>query len=169
MKINVMSKNIVNIMKALSNNESIVRLLLIDKHNPYEAKKPAGFTNNIQIINQDSEFCRISPTPFNPNAVEEDKTFIRVYYNQGEFDSELISESSLHVDIIVAKSLWLIKGIDGNESIRPYDIIDNVMDTIGRRAGNPLISVNFTGWQHLAVNTKFDAIRLYADYFKPEV
>lgn len=169
MKINVMSKNIVNIMESLSNNGSIVRLLLIDKPNPYEAEMPAGFTNNTQIVNQNSEFCRISPTPFNPNAEEEDKTFIRVYYNQGEFDSELVSESSLHIDIIVAKSLWLIKGIDGKESIRPYDIIDNVMDTIGRRAGNPLISVNFTGYQHLAVNTKFDAIRLYADYFKPEV
>lgn len=173
MKISVMSSNIINIMESLSNNEHLINLLIIDKN---EAKfhgtkdRPKGFRNNRQIIKQNDEFCRILPIPFNPEAEVVDKSMIRVYYNQGEFDSEIISESTLHVDIIVAKKLWLIydssieKGL-----IRPYAIMEAIIDTVGRKSGNPLVTVNFTGYQHLAVNTRFDAIRLYADYFKPEM
>lgn len=173
MKINVMSSNVINIMESLSHNENLINLLIIDKN---EAEfhgtkdRPEGFRNNKQIIKQNDEFCRILPVPFNPEAEEVDKSMIRVYYNQGEFDSELISESTLHIDIIVAKNLWLIYDESiGKGLIRPYAILEAVMDCVGRKSGNPLVSVNFTGWQHLAVNTKFDAIRLYADYFKPEV
>lgn len=180
MKIRTMSDNVVDVMQSLRYNDRLVNLLLIDStDSPFTIEsRPKGFESNtsnmdkknIQIINQNSSFCRISPTPFNPNAEEEDKSMIRVYYNQGEFDSEIISESTLHIDIIVAKSIWL--AYDQTESrliIRPYEMIETVMDTVGRLSGNPTIRLNFEGWQHLAVNTKFDAIRLYAEYFKPEV
>src|SRR5690606_2235206 len=138
--------------------------------------RPEGFVNtdnvrkkNLQIVDQSSTFCRISPTPFNPEAEEEDKSMIRVYYNQGEFDSEIITESSLFVDIIVAKSLWLIYDESYKKQIiRPYEIMDCIIDTIGKKNGNPLVSVDFTGYQHLAVNTKFDAIRLYSEDFNTE-
>lgn len=173
MKINTMSSNIINIMESLSYNNSLVNLLIIDKNEAnFHSKvdRPKGFNDNSQIINQSDKFCRITPTPFNPNAEVENKSMIRIYYNQGEFDSEIISESTLHVDIIVAKKLWLIYDSSIKKGfIRPYAIMEAVIDTVGRKSGNPLVTVNFTGYQHLAVNTKFDAIRLYADYFKPEM
>lgn len=172
MKIHTMSSNVIDIMKALSYNEELINWIMIDKNVTTfnKSNRPTGFTNNQQIITQKDEHCRILPIPFNPEAEEVDKSMIRVYYNQGDFDSEIISESTLHIDIIVAKNLWLIYDEGENrELIRPYAIMDTIMDTVGRRAGHPLVQVNFTGWQHLAVNTKFDAIRLYAEYFKPEV
>lgn len=167
-KITTMSSNIIKIMDALSKNENLVNLLIIDKNeaNFYDKiDRPKGFEKNSQIITQCDEYCRILPTPFNPEAEEEDISMIRVYYNQGLFDGEIIDESTLHVDIIVAKKLWLIYDTETKKQlIRPYAIMDNIIDTVGRRSGNE-VTVNFTGWQHLAVNTKFDAIRLYSDAF----
>lgn len=173
-----MSDDIVGIMNALRYNDRLVNLLIIDETEASftNDNRPKNFINtddidkkNIQIVKQDSAFCRIHPTPFNPEAEENDKTMLRIYYNQGEFDSEIITESSLHIDIIVAKSLWLIYDeSEGRQIIRPYEIIDCIIDTIGRRSGNPLVSINFTGYQHLAVNTKFDAIRLYSEDFNAE-
>lgn len=173
-----MSSDIIGIMNALRYNDRLVSLLLIDSiDNKFtETERPDGFENtdnesrkNLQIVNQDSAFCRIAPTPFNPDAEEKDKSMLRIYYNQGEFDSEVITESSLHIDIIVAKSLWLIYDqTEQRQIIRPYEIMDCVIDTVGRRNGNPLVSINFTGYQHLAVNTKFDAIRLYSEDFNAE-
>lgn len=167
-------------MDALRYNDRLVNLSLIDDNDiefsidnrpkDFESNMNNMDRKNLQIINQNSDFCRIMPTPFNPNAVEEDRTMIRVYYNDGDFDGEIISETSLFIDVIVAKSRWLIYDQAQKEMlVRPYEIMTEIMDTIGRKSGNPIITVNFTGWQHLAVNTKFDAIRLYSRYFKPEM
>lgn len=180
MRIGTLSKNIIQVMNALRYNDRLVSLILIDENDAEFTidGRPEGFQSNpnnmdrknLQIINQNSEFCRISPTPFNPDAVEEDKTMVRAYYNQGDFEGEIISETALFIDVIVAKSRWLIYDKSEKEQmIRPYEIITEIIETIGRKSGNPLITVNFTGWQHLAVNTKFDAIRLYSEYFKPEM
>lgn len=178
-RVHKMSDDIVNIMNALRYNDRLVNLLIIDNNNIAftNENRPEGFINesnveikNLQIVDQNSAFCRVSPTPFNPEAEEEDKSMIRVYYNQGEFKSEIIAEYSLFIDIIVAKSLWLIYDQSyGKHIIRPYEIMDCIIDTIGKRNGNPLVSVNFTGYQHLAVNTKFDAIRLYSESFDPDL
>lgn len=180
MKTSTLSKNIIQVMNALRYNDRLVNLALID-NNDIEfviGNRPSDFESNVdnmprknlQIVNQNSKFCRILPTPFNPNAEDEDKTMIRVYYNQGDFDGEIISQTSLFIDIIVAKSRWLIYDQAQQEQmVRPYEIMTEIIETIGRKSGNPLITVNFTGWQHLAVNTKFDAIRLYSEYFKPEM
>jgi hypothetical protein len=165
-KINTLSKNIVDVMVALSKNEGLARLLVNNADNPFDSSLP--IIDKSKLINPKSESCRIYPYPFDPNATIEDSSFIRVYYNQGDFnENQVIQEMNLHVDIIVAKSLWLCN--DGRNSlIRPYEIMDRVIDMIGHRSGNPTIKVKFDGWQHLAVNTKFDAIRLYSDYFSVE-
>lgn len=169
MKINSLSTNVIKIMNELAKSDGLVNLLLIDKDDPFVSARPSDFRKNKQIIMQNDKYCRISPTPFNPEAEDRNKSLIRVYYNNAEFDAEIISESQLHIDIIVSKKLWLIYNSDKDEEqIRPYEIIDLIVDKIGRRSGNPNITVDFTGWQHLAVNTHFDAIRMYAEYFKPE-
>lgn len=165
-KLNTLSKNVVDIMTALSKNEGLARLLFHDVDNPFKSDLPV--IDSAKLINQKSELCRIFPVPFDPEATIDDRSFIRVYYNQGEFNSnEVIQELYLHIDIIVAKSLWLCN--DGSKPlIRPYEIMDRVVDLIGHRSANKNIRVKFDGWQHLAVNTKYDAIRLYSEYYSVE-
>lgn len=165
-KVNQMSKNIIKTMKSLSYNNSISRLLINELPDPYGRDLPSDFKSS-SLVKQNSQYCRILPVPFDPDAKENDSVFVRVYYNDGKIDGEIISENILLIDIVCAKSLWLIKGIDGNESIRPYDIMENVIDAVGRRSGNPDITIPFTAFRHLSVNTKFDAIRLYSEEFQP--
>jgi hypothetical protein len=160
-----MSKNIVNIMLQLSYSDGLVKLLVNNVDNPFSSSLPV--INNSQLINPDSIDARIFPYPFDPEAQIEDSSFIRVYYNNGEFDGEIIAESQLHIDIIVAKSLWLINN-EGRSLIRPYEIMGLVTDLLGTRSNNDTLKLKFTGWQHLAVNTKFDAIRLYSEYMSVE-
>lgn len=174
-KMNYLSDNIIKIMNELSKDEGLVKLLLNNEDCPIQTDLPnefvlSGSTNDKKyrkIIKPNDDFCRISPIPFTPEAITDDNSFIRVYYNIGEFDgSEVINELQLNIDIVVAKSLWLIHDKDRNKSqIRPYEIMARIVDRIGKRSGNPLIQVDFNGFQHLSVNTKFDAIRLYSEYF----
>ena len=172
-KPNNLSKNVVNVMKRLSGNEGLARLLMNSGVRPLDVSPPNDWSK--LIMKQDSEYCRIKPVPFDPEAMTEDMCFIRVYYNQGEFSSnEKIRELNLHVDIIVAKSMWLIETKDLSNGgiyvpqIRPYEIMDRVLDLVGKNSVTSPIKLKFDGFQHLAVNNKFDAIRLYSDYFDVE-
>ena len=165
MRAESMSKNIINIMQQLSKNEGLVRLLANNISEPFS--KPPSIKPK-DLLNPKSQNSKILPLPFDMEATTDEGTFIRVYYNDGSLnENETISESQIHIDIICAKSLWLIN--DGNNSlIRPYEIMSRVMDVLGRRSTNNTIKLNFKDYQHLYINSKFDAIRLYCEYMAIE-
>lgn len=195
MKLESMSKNIVTIMKQLSINDGLARLLLYNIENPLDTgeydnlqdvKRITGNdisyyklnSNNkyylpspdgsIKLINPTSKESKILPVPFDTEAVLEDGSFIRVYYNDGEFnENEVIAQSQLHIDIICARSLWLMHN-NVDSLIRPYEIMGRVIDLLGSRSLNKTIRLKFEGYQHLYINTKFDAIRLYCNYMSVE-
>jgi hypothetical protein len=161
-----LSKNVVTIMDELAKNDGLARLLVNDVSNPFSESLPT--IDKSKLANQKSELCRIHPFPFDPEAQTEDSSFLRVYYPNGEFNkNEVIAETQINIDIIIAKSLWLID--DGQRKlIRPYEIMSRVTDMIGKRSIGTAIRLEFKGWNHLAVNTKFDAIRLYSEYMSVE-
>lgn len=166
MRLESLSNNIVKIMQELSKNQALARLLMYNDINPFSTSLPD--VDGTLLTNPKNPLCRIFPYPFDPEATIEDGSFIRVYYPNGQFnENEVISETQINIDIIVAKSLWLIN--DGQRPlIRPYEIMSRVTDMIGKRSAGATIQLQFTGWNHLAVNTKFDAIRLYSDYMSVE-
>jgi hypothetical protein len=168
MKLESMSKNIVKLIQQLSMNDGLAKLIANDAVDPFDQKLPAVDKKNLFMPN-DFVNSRLYPFPFDPEATLSDKTFIRVYYNQGQLDKgEVIAESDIHIDIIVAKSLWLIHDINGNPVIRPYEIMGRIIDLLGSRGVNTSIKLKFDGFQHLAINGKFDCLRLYANYFSVE-
>lgn len=163
MKIDTLSNTIVRVMTAISQNEGIRRMLIHDVSDPFNTSLPD--VDASILINPAHEKCRIKPYPFDTDAQIANGSFIRVYYNDGRFDtSETILETTLHIDIVVAKELWLIKG----GKMRPYEIMDRIIDMIGSRAVGTNIKLNIDGFAHMAVNTKFDAIRLYSEYMSVE-
>lgn len=167
MKFDSLSRNIVNILFELSKNEGLARLLVHEVGNPFDPSLPAINKNNL-IIPSSGE-ARIFPYPFDSEATVEDGCFIRAYYNTGQLGAgEIIAESEIHIDIIVAKSLWLISDNMKKSLIRPYEIMGRVTDMIGSRSNNTTIKLKFEGFQHLYVNPKFDCIRLYANYMSVE-
>jgi len=164
MRLESLSKNVVKIMQVLTKNDGLVKLLINDVPNPFDNSLPP-IKNPSELINPKSKFCKIKPYPFEVDATTEDGSYIRIYYNDAEFnENEVIAETRLHIDIVVAKSLWLIDGA----MIRPYEILARVANMVGQRAVGDTIKIKFNGFQHLAVNEKFDAIRLYSEYYTVE-
>lgn len=166
MKLESMSSSVVDVISVLAKNEMLGRILAHDVKNPYNLTltKP----DPTELMNPNSSKARLFPYPFDPEATELDGSFIRVYYNSGEFNSnEVIAESNMNIDIVVSKTLWLIN--DGRKSIiRPYDIAGRVIDLVGKRSIGNITDVKFQGYSHLYVNAKFDCIRLYAEYMSVE-
>lgn len=174
-----MSSNVVAIMNALSQNETIFKLLYFHDLRPmnHELENPQTeidkkakevFIDGL-IKNLKSEHNRISPLPFNPEATTEEKVFIRVYYNQGDITGgQLVNNSQINIDIICAKNLWLIEdNIRQLGLIRPYAIMSRVIEEVGTRNDFNEIKVgNCTGFQHLTVNAQFECIRLFYDTFE---
>lgn len=158
-----MSRNIIRIINTLAKNDGLVRLLINNQGDPLSHEVTDHIKKN--ITKPSSEDARIFPYPYDEEATVEESSFIRVYYNDGTFNaSETIADCDLHIDIIVARNLWLIHDNAKNESlIRPYEIMDRVVDTLGRR-GMGQVKVDISGFQHHYVNTKFDCIRLYCTY-----
>lgn len=160
MRAQSMSNNIVNIMHLLSKNEGLLRLIVNNSNEPMVT--PVNLKTK-DLINPKSPDAKILPLPFDLDAKINEGTFLRVYYNDGELDDEVLSNSQIHIDIICAKSLWLIN--DGGKSlIRPYEIMSRVIDVLGKRSANSTIRLQINGYQHLYINSKFDSIRIYCEY-----
>ena len=164
MKLESMSSNIVNIMLELIKNEGLCRLLVSNDSTPFVTP----VSDRTILINPTSDKAKIFPYPFDIDATTADICEIRVYYNTGKFnENETIAESQLLIDVICARSLWLIS--DNNRSlIRPYEIIGRIIDMLGRNSLNTTVKLNFESYQHLYINTKYDALRLYCNYMSVE-
>ena len=162
MRTESMSKNIISILNELSNNDGLNCLLLNNTKNPF--KNPV--VTNLSKLIQDGKML---PYPFDVEATTSDGALIRVYYNDGELDSaEVISESQIHIDIICARNLWLINDVNGQPLIRPYEMLSRIIDSVGKRSVKSAIKLDIKGYQHLYINSKFDAIRLYCEYMSVE-
>lgn len=169
-----MSSNVILVMEALARNESIFKLLYFKDSSPFkhdiqnpilqeDVKARNVFVNgDIKKINSVNN--KITPLPFNPEAQENDEVFIRIYYNQGSIGSnEIIHSAQMHIDIICAKSLWLVDDeVRRIPLVRPYALMSRVMELVGNKNDNNEVKVgNFVGFQHLSVNNKFECIRMY--------
>lgn len=151
-----MSQDLVGMMNALDKNLGIRTLIGNDVTDPFKVTAPSSIL-----------LTRLHPYPFDIEATTLDGTFIRIYYNQGSLDEKMIiTDAQVHIDIICSRNLWLIHDEIGRSSIRPYEIMSRVIDTLGLNGLTTPLS--FDGYQHLYINTKFDCIRLYANHFKIE-
>lgn len=166
MNFDTMSKNLTEVLAKLAKNDALCKLLINESAEPLKGILPPSISNT--IIRPTSEFARIFPYPFSEDSVSEDGVFLRVYYNNGELNaSEVIGEAQLHIDIVCAKSLWLIRTERGS-SVRPYEIMSRVMDSVGKKSVGSGIKLSFRRYQHMYVNQQFDAIRLYSQYMTIE-
>ena len=170
-----MSTNIVIVMDILASNQAIFELLYFEDDKPFshdltseeESVARQCFEQKL-IMKNNSTLQRISPIPFNPNAQETSQVFIRVYYNQGSFDStNVISTHQLNIDVICSKDLWLINDtIHKLPLIRPYSIMSRIVDLVGKGMNENGINIGkFNGFKHFTVNEKFECLRLYNNTF----
>lgn len=161
--LNMMSNNVVDVMKALAQNTGIRTLLSVDEGTPFNPEHKSEVTGARDIITPNHELQRISPVSFDMDAQLDDRTEIRVYYNIGRFDtSGKWVDYNMHIDIICAKNLWMISDhVKKRSLIRPYEIMSRIFDSLGQHNYNNINIGKPVQFQMLSVNERFDSIRIF--------
>lgn len=153
--IELMSDNLAIILGELINNQNIVKYI------SYNVKDPLS-QPDITLPAKNLVESKIHPYPFDPITTTEESVEIRVYYPEGVIDgSKAIVETTVFVDIVCAKSLWLIN--DGKSAIRPYMIMKELFQHFNKNSVSTVGRLDIQGFSHLHVNDRFDAIRLHTE------
>lgn len=153
MKLELLSDNMVLILEYMMNNQNLCKLINYDEKNPIEK-------TNLLLPASGLLFTKLFPYPFNPEVIREDCTQINVWCPQGEFDdSGSISIADVVIDIVVAKSLFLIN-IDGRPKLRPYETMKEVIKTFKGQSIGTLGKLKFQSFMHITANELFDVFRL---------
>lgn len=154
-KLELLSPNLVLILKEVLNIQNICKLLYYNQTNPLSQPNLILPANNLM-------FNLVFPYPFNPDVTIQDCSQLRIYYPSGQLkNNEIVGDINLIFDIIVAKNLWLIN--DGDSKIRPYEIISELISYFSKNSINTVGRLHFERFNHLTVNEKFDALRLIAN------
>lgn len=154
-KLALMSPNLILILNKILTNQTTVKYLNYNLKNPLSQPDLTLPANSLMLT-------KLFPYPFDPTATIEDQVNLRVYYPMGVFqNNEVVQETQVYFDIIVAKSLWLTN--DGQASIRAYEIMRQIVNQFHGQTLSTVGILHFHEFIHLNVNSKFDAIRLIAN------
>lgn len=163
-KLDGLSESVLSLMKVISSNKDIMQLVIRSEKSPF--KTPA--TNaEIKLAKNplDTENGRILPFPFSPYASTTAQTSIRVFFPTGTLDATSVwMNSDIVIDIVVARSIWLIANEDGKNEIRPYRIMSELVTDLSNENIYPMGLIKVSGFEHLSVNQEFDALRLFLNF-----
>ncbi|MEK5036301.1 hypothetical protein MKY96_33150 [Paenibacillus sp. FSL R7-0302] len=149
----LMSDNLVILLGEIIKNQNIVKYVSNNVKNPLSQP-------DILLPAKNLIGSKLHPYPFDPVTTPEDSVEIRVYYPEGAIDdSRAVLQTTIYVDIVCAKSLWLIN--DGKSGVRPYMIVHELFRQFNKKSVSTIGRLDITGFDHLHVNDKFDAIRLH--------
>lgn len=153
-KLELLSPNLVMILNQIISQKEIAKYLNYSQKNPLSQPDIAMPATNLM-------FKSVFPFPFDNAVATTDCSQIRAYYPNGTFQSrEIIADTRIVFDIIVAKSLWLVN--DGTALIRPYEIMKHLIALFSDKSIGTVGRINFHRFVHLTVNDKFDALRIEA-------
>lgn len=157
LKINNISTNLTLILQEMVKNQNICKYLNYNQKNPLSQ-------NNLTLPLNSLIMTKIFPYPFDVSTVDEDMSNVRVYYPKGDFtNNQVIENTDVFFDIIVAKNLWLVN--DGTSLIRPYEIMKEIYNDFQNKSVSTVGRLKFKRFIHVPVNKSFDCVRLVAEMF----
>lgn len=156
----ILSRNLAIIMKELAKNQKIVKLLKYYDEDPLRHPDVALPAKELYSPFSKSDVRRIYPYPFSITLENENALNIRVYYPYGDIVANgARNDIELRFDIICAKNLWLCR----DEVVRPYDIMDAIINHFDDRSIDTLGTIRFKRFAHLSINNDSDGVRLIAE------
>lgn len=157
MRIEYLGANLVTAMKELTTSQNLAKLLTY-QDTPYS--NPNLSADELQGL----ILSKLFPYPFTLNTVPDDVCHIYVWNPYGTFkNGEVIEHNDFYWDIVCAKSLWLCNV--GYASIRPYEVMKEIIKIYNDRSISTLGRVHFTDWEHLIIDNQFSGIRLIGNNF----
>lgn len=151
-----LSTNVIDIINEILKNQKLVNYIG-SNHN-----FPCPQTVDPKTIAPKGNDERIIPYPFDTTFDSEVKTQLHVYYpNIDVVNNGNVGRVAINFDVVVHKDIWLMLE-SGNKTIRPYQIVNQIVNTFkGKKIGG-LGEMHFLNCSHLIVNSKFEGLRLVA-------
>lgn len=157
-KLSLLSKNIIEIFMKLLENQNFCKLVYYRDNEPLINTNASVELSDLMLVN-------LLPYPFDTEVETESGIHVHVYYYTGKFkNKEIIEDNTIFFDVICSKDLWLITE-NGQSVVRPYRIIEEIANTFNTFSVSTLGRLEFDEFIHIAVNNKFDCIRLVANNF----
>lgn len=154
-KLELLSKNLISILNEIKKNQNLCKYLYYNTTNPVAE---SDFDTSCLLVGCDVP--RLFPYPFVVTSSDEEICKIHVYYPNGQFVNRVVENSIIYFDIICAKTLWLT-----NSGVRPYEIMTEVLNSFDELNIGTIGTLLFKRFDHIAINEKFDCIRLRAEAF----
>ena len=156
MKIELLSENLIIILQEVMKQQYLCKLIKYNESNPLSQ-------TNLVLPASSLLMTSIFPYPFDSTVIIEDCIQLRIWVYKGDFQGADISINDVFLDIIVAKSLFLIT-IDGKPKLRPYAIMKELIKTFDGLSISTLGKLHFKDYAHIPLNgTKFDLFRIRAE------
>jgi hypothetical protein len=156
MKLELLSDNLIIILQEIMKQQNLCKLI------NYNESTPLAQTD---LVLPASSLLRTSLFPYSSDdeTIVEDCVQLRVWVYTGNFKGADISINDVFLDIVIAKSLFLIT-IDGEPKLRPYEIMKELINTFDGINISTLGRLNFKTWHQLSFNeSKFITFRIRAE------
>ena len=155
MKIELLSENLIIILQEVMKQQNLCKLIKYNQSNPLSQTDLVLPASSLLMTS-------IFPYPADVETITEDCVQLRCWIPGGKFAGADISINDIFMDIVVAKSLFLIT-IGGKPMLRPYVIMKELIDTFDGNSIATLGKLGFKTFAHLTANSKFDLFRIKAE------
>ena len=145
----LLSDNLILIIKEIMKNEKLCKLIDNNNNTPLSNINPTTNLLNVKIF----------PYSFDPEAVIEKQTQLRVFYPSGRIKNRVIEDTDICFDIVIHKDLHLI-GIDNRSCLRELEIMSELLNTFEDKSISTLGIIKFTNFVSLNINREFDCFRV---------
>lgn len=168
-----LSNSIIAVMNAIGGNDNILTIVNHNSARPFD--KPLTDIERRDSANPVRSNATILPYPFSPDTKLKEGSTVRAFFPSGAFENEsqqaVWLKTSLVVDIIVSKNLWLMVDEHDRDVVRPYRLMEEVAHELTNRNMDTesdlykaVGRIGLLSFEHLSVNAEFEAIRLFFSF-----
>ena len=157
MKFDLLSRNNMLLIEECLKHQDLLKLIDINTTTPFSSP---------DIENVGSLVMRkIFPTPATLEVPTEQETNLRIFFPFGSLQNRAVLDSRVSFQIVLHNNLWNIRREDGLRGIRPYEIMNKIVDIFEDKSIKSLGVLHFVNysWQH--INKDYSLYNLEADIF----
>lgn len=153
-KFNNLSRNALIIINELVEREDFLKFLTNNSKEPLSQ----------EIIGNPSSLLgeKLFITPFAGDVPKETCTNIRIHYNGGRIERRVFLVTEVVFEILIHKDLWYVRDKEGNQSLRPFELMDEIVDTFEDRTIGTLGVLHFVDYKYYKIDNSWGVYTLKA-------
>lgn len=158
MKFDLLSRNAIVILEEIISDQTLAKLISNNNSKPLDCND-IGNTGSLVMKN-------VYPLPYNNEVPQEQKVELRAFFPTGLLQNKEVLNTEIHFQILMHRDLWLIQTKDKNgkyqKRIRPYDIMDRIVEVYEDRSIGTLGKLKFEGYTYTHIDKDYALYTLVA-------